>query len=104
MNTPSFSFNYVERPQPNSYFGNFCIVNDEGECFETFSFDEMEKGYFGEAVDPKLGYDPDDEDRMKKLLKKKELSTARKKVETITYRINNFIARNNKMSSDSLDG
>ncbi len=45
MNTPSFSFNYVERPQPNSYFGNFCIVNDEGECFEIFSFDEMEKGY-----------------------------------------------------------
>jgi len=45
MNAPSFSFNYVERKQPNSYFGNFCIVNDEGECFETFSFDDVEKGY-----------------------------------------------------------
>ena len=45
MNAPSFRFNYVERIKPNSYFGNFCIVNDEGECFETFSFDDVEKGY-----------------------------------------------------------
>jgi hypothetical protein len=45
MNAPSFRFNYVERTKPNSYFGNFCIVNDEGECFETFSFDDVEKGY-----------------------------------------------------------
>lgn len=37
----------------------------------------------------------DQENRVKDAIKKKEIASAKRKVETITYRINNCIARNN---------
>ena len=46
MNTPSFSFNYIQRVVDlTTYEVIYLIVNDEGETFESFSENEDEKGY-----------------------------------------------------------
>ena len=46
MNTPSFSFNFIQRViNPTTYEVIYLIVNDEGETFKSFSEDEHEKGF-----------------------------------------------------------